>query len=69
MMAKSACVRIEPGPEVRSGCVPGSTLEVPSQRPTCLFLDLAEHAEESRLHPMAIQSMLSEREVAGACER
>ena len=43
--------------------------EVPSQWPTCLFLDLAEHAEESRLHPMAIQSMLSEREVAGARER
>ena len=33
-----------------------------SQWPTCLFLDLAEHTEESRLHPMAIQGMLSERE-------
>ena len=26
---------------------------------TCLFLDLTEHTEESRLHWMAIQSMLS----------
>lgn len=33
-----------------------------SQRPTCLFLDLTEYAEESWLHPMAIQSMLSEKE-------
>lgn len=32
-----------------------------SQRPTCLFLDLTEYAEESWLHPMAIQSMLSEK--------
>lgn len=30
--------------------------------PTCLFLDLTEHAEESSLHPMAIQRALSERE-------
>lgn len=55
-------VRTEPGPEVQSGCGSGSTQEAPSQRPTCLFLDLTEHAEERRLHPMAIQSVLSERE-------
>lgn len=29
--------------------------------PTSLPLDLAEHTEESRLHPMAVQGMLSER--------
>lgn len=55
--------RAEPGPEA-CGCPgPGPTQEVSSQRPTCLFLDLTEHTEESRLHPMAIQSMLSERKV------
>lgn len=53
--------RAEPG-EV-CGCLgPGSTWEVSSQQPTCLFLDLTEHTEESGLHPMAIQSMLSVRE-------
>lgn len=24
------------------------------EQPTCLFFDLAEHAEEGRLHPMAV---------------
>lgn len=54
-------IRAKPGPEVRSCRLPGSMQEVSSQPPTCLFLDLTEHTEDSRLHPMAIQSMLSER--------
>lgn len=59
-------VRTEPGPGLWSGCGPRATLAAPSQRPTCLFLDLAEHTVERRLHPMAIQSMLSEREATEA---
>lgn len=40
-----------------------------SQWPTCLFLDLTEHTEESWLHPMATQSMLSERDRRACWER
>lgn len=32
-----------------------------SEPPTGLPLDLAEHTEEGRLHPMAVQSVLPER--------
>lgn len=42
-------VRTEPGPGLWSGCRPGATLAARSpQRPTCLFLDLAEHTVEAQ---------------------